>query len=82
MQVLEWLQEANLRSYAPLFVRHNLDSLNFVRETPRASARQTTRAHDMLVCAALDDQTVRVVSKILTREAWPGGAVRKFEERE
>ncbi|KAJ1473644.1 hypothetical protein T484DRAFT_1835300, partial [Baffinella frigidus] len=32
-EVLEWLQEENLRSYAPLFVYHRLDSLDYVRET-------------------------------------------------
>jgi len=35
LQVLEWLQEENLRSYAPIFVHHRLDSLGYVRETLR-----------------------------------------------
>ncbi|KAJ1466863.1 hypothetical protein T484DRAFT_1921989, partial [Baffinella frigidus] len=30
MKVLEWLREENLRSYAPLFVYHRLDSLDAV----------------------------------------------------
>jgi len=28
--VLEWLQGENLRSYAPLFIHHDLDSLAYV----------------------------------------------------
>ena len=35
LQVLEWLQEENLRSYAPIFVHHRLDSLEYVRQTLR-----------------------------------------------
>ena len=34
MQVVEWLQEENLRSYAPLFVHHDLDSLDYVNPKP------------------------------------------------
>jgi len=33
-QVLEWLEEENLRSYAPLFVHHDLDSLEYVTPQP------------------------------------------------
>jgi hypothetical protein len=36
-QVLEWLQEENLRSYAPLFVYNRLDSLDFVSWQDRAA---------------------------------------------
>ena len=36
-QVLEWLQEENLRSYGPIFVHHRLDSLSYVSWLDKAA---------------------------------------------
>jgi len=41
LQVLEWLQEENLRSYAPIFVHHRLDSLEYVTWQDRAAVGRT-----------------------------------------
>ncbi|KAJ1479745.1 hypothetical protein T484DRAFT_2022949, partial [Baffinella frigidus] len=45
-EVLEWLQEENLRSYAPLFVYHRLDSLDYVARLEKANLSQLFDEHE------------------------------------
>eukprot|EP00290_Baffinella_frigidus_P041768 CAMPEP_0180287810 /NCGR_PEP_ID=MMETSP0988-20121125/13621_1 /TAXON_ID=697907 /ORGANISM="non described non described, Strain CCMP2293" /LENGTH=842 /DNA_ID=CAMNT_0022262261 /DNA_START=659 /DNA_END=3183 /DNA_ORIENTATION=+ len=47
-EVLEWLQEENLRSYAPLFVYHRLDSLDYVARLEKENLSQLFDEHEEL----------------------------------
>jgi len=47
-EVLEWLQEENLRSYAPLFVYYRLDSLEYVARLERANLVHLFDEHEEL----------------------------------
>jgi len=45
LEVLDWLQEENLRTYAPLFIYHRLDSLVYVARLTPEVLRQLVDEH-------------------------------------
>jgi len=47
-EVLSWLKEANLQSYAPLFIHHNLDSLEYVARINSTELSKLCEEHEEL----------------------------------